>query len=349
MEMSLMRRLPKIELHCHLDGSMRPATAAQIAEEEGIELSCADLRELTERMTAPPSCSSLVEYLERFELPLLLMQTRSALKRIAYEAAEDAALDNVRYVEVRFAPQLHTRGGLSVDEIVTAVAEGLSEAEARYGHCVRMILICMRHHGQMDNEEVVRAASRFVSLGVVGVDLAGDEAGYPNELHAEVFELAHRLGLPITIHAGEAAGACSIRCAVEKLRARRIGHGVRLREDAEVTQLIRERRIPLELCVISNVQTKAVPSMDHHPIRDYLDSGLLVTVNTDNPTVSGTNQTREYENLARRFRFSERDIKNVARHAIEAAFVDEERKRQLKASFEREWRELGLTAGEAQA
>ncbi|OXM15403.1 adenosine deaminase [Paenibacillus herberti] len=345
--MSLMHRLPKIELHCHLDGSVRPATAAEIAEEEGIELNCSDLRELTERMTVSPSCTSLVEYIQRFELPLQLMQTRKALTRIAYETAEDAALDNVRYLEMRFAPQLHTRGGLTVDEIIGAVSEGLSAAEEKYGHCVRMILICMRHHGQIDNEVVVRAASRSKELGVVGVDLAGDEAGHPNELHTEVFELADRLGLPITIHAGEAAGACSIRSAVEKLRARRIGHGVRLREDAELTQVIRERRIPLELCVISNVQTKAVSSMENHPIRDYLDQGLLVTVNTDNPTVSGTNLTREYENLARRFRFSEKEIRRVAQNAIEAAFVDEERKEQLRERFEREWRELGLLAVES--
>ncbi len=342
--MNLMRRLPKIELHCHLDGSVRPATAAEIAEEEGIELSCRDLRDLTDRMTAPPSCSSLVEYLERFELPLLLMQSASSLSRIAFEAAEDAALDNVRYLEVRFAPHLHARRGLTVEEVIESVRSGLRAAEQKYGHCVRMILICMRHHGQMDNEEIVRAAARYHGDGVVGVDLAGDEAGYPNELHAEVFELADRLGLPITIHAGEASGACSIRCAVEKLRARRIGHGVRLQEDAEVTELIRIKGIPLELCVISNVQTKAVSCMEAHPIRSYLDSGLLVTVNTDNPTVSGTNQTREYENLTRRFRFSAGDIRKVAGHAINAAFVDEDRKRQLRELFEREWSELGLAA-----
>ncbi|MCM3746668.1 adenosine deaminase [Paenibacillus pasadenensis] len=350
---SLKRQLPKIELHSHLDGSVRPSTAAEIAEEEGIELNCSDLRELTERMTAPPSCTSLVEYLERFELPLLLMQSRAALKRIAYETAEDAALENVRYLEVRFAPQLHTGRGLSIDEIVGAVAEGLSAAEAKYGHTVRIILVCMRHHAQADNEEVVRAASRLAGLGVVGVDLAGDEAGYPNELHEEVFGLANQLGLPITIHAGEAAGACSIRCAVEKLHARRIGHGVRLREDAELLQLMSEQRIPLEMCVISNVQTKAVPSMESHPIREYLDGGLAVTVNTDNPTVSATNQTREYENLARRFRFTERDFMKVAENGIEAAFADGELKGRLRAQFRQEWRELGLVgsgeAGESRA
>ena len=174
-----MRRLPKIELHCHLDGSVRPSTAAEIAEQEEIEINCHDLQELTKRMTAPPSCSSLVEYLERFELPLQLMQTCSALTRIAYETAEDAALDNVRYLEVRFAPHFHTRKGLTVEMVIEAVRDGLMAAEQKYGHIVRMILICMRHHGQMDNEEVVRAASRYSGQGVVGVDLAGDEAGYP--------------------------------------------------------------------------------------------------------------------------------------------------------------------------
>ncbi|AJY76103.1 adenosine deaminase [Paenibacillus beijingensis] len=337
-----INRLPKIELHCHLDGCVRPQTVAEISEREGIELSADSLDELTSWMRVPPSCTSLVEYLKRFELPLQCMQTPYALERIARELAEDAAYENVKYMEVRFAPHLHTRQGMTAAEVIASVGAGLAAAEKNADIIVRMIVICMRHHSVELNMEAVRAAAQFLSKGVVGVDLAGDEANYPPELHESVFQLADELGIPVTIHAGEAGGANNIRTAVERLHARRIGHGVRLYEDAEVAQLLRERNVPLEMCVTSNVQTKAVDSFEKHPIRLYLNRGIGVTVNTDNRTVSDTDLTKEYNLLSHRFQFKAADFKKVAVRAIEAAFVEPELKPQLLRKFQEEWEKLGI-------
>lgn len=335
-------RLPKIELHCHLDGCVRPQTVAEIAEREGIDLSAGSLDELTSWMKVPPSCNSLVEYLKRFELPLQCMQTPYAVERIAREMAEDAAYENVKYMEVRFAPHLHTRQGMTVEEVIASVGAGLAAAEENNDIIVRMIVICMRHHSVELNKEAVRAASKFLGKGVVGVDLAGDEANFPPELHEDVFRLADELGIPVTIHAGEAGGAKNIRTAVERLHARRIGHGVRLYEDPDVVQMLCERNIPLEMCVTSNVQTKAVPSFAEHPIRRYMVRGVGVTVNTDNRTVSDTDLTKEYHLLSHRFQFKAADFKQVALQAIEAAFLEPERKPELLRKFQEEWDKLGI-------
>ena len=193
--------LPKIELHCHLDGSVRPQTIVELAAEEGRDL---NEEEVISFMRVPPSCSSLIEYLKCFDLPLSYMKTPSALTRIAREVVEDAAHENVKYMEIRFAPHLHTSAGMTVDEVIESVGRGISAAEDNSDIKVRMIIICMRHHSKELNEEVVQAAHRFAGSGVVGVDLAGDEAQYPPEQFVDIFQLADELGLPITIHAGEA-------------------------------------------------------------------------------------------------------------------------------------------------
>ncbi|AJY73950.1 adenosine deaminase [Paenibacillus beijingensis] len=338
----LINRLPKIELHCHLDGCVRPQTLADIARREGIELPAGSLEELTTLMKVPPSCSSLVEALKCFELPLKCMQTPYALERIAMELAEDAARENVKYIEVRFAPHLHTEQGMTVEDAIVSVGAGLAAAEKKTDIIARMIVTCMRNHSVEVNIEAVRAAAKFLGKGVVGVDLAGDEENFPPELHEKVFQLADELGIPVTIHAGEAGGANNIRTAVERLHARRIGHGVRLYEDAGAQQLLHDRNIPLEMCVTSNVQSKAVDSLEKHPIRSYLERGIGVTVNSDNRTVSDTDLTKEYQLLADHFQFKAADFKKVAVQAIEAAFVEPELKPELLRKFQEEWDKLGI-------
>jgi len=340
----LLKRLPKVELHVHLDGAVRPDTAIELARAEGIALPADDPAALLTHMRVGAECGSLAEYLAKFELVLPLLQTRQALERVAFELAERAAAHNCLYAEVRFAPQLHTRRGLGCSDAIEAVLAGLRLAEERCGIVARAIAICMRHHSEETNLAVVEAASRHRGRGLVAVDLAGDEASHPPARFRRVFAHARSLGLPCTIHAGEAAGADSIAEAMDGLGASRIGHGVRLREDPGLLEQVRQRRIPLELCPTSNVQTKAVAGWADYPLRDYVDRGIPATINTDNPTVSGTTWTDECAAAVERLGFSPPELVRLMRNAIEAAFLDEAGKRLLRDRFDRKLAELGLAA-----
>ncbi|MBB6673365.1 adenosine deaminase [Cohnella nanjingensis] len=337
-----LRRLPKVDLHLHLDGSVKPDTWLALASDQGIPSPVRDAASLLPLMRVDDTCGSLPDYLDKFAFVLPLLQTGEALERVAREAVEQASAHNCLYVEVRFAPQLHTQRGLTPDDAIRAVIAGLREGERRTGVVARVIAICMRHHSEALNHPVVEAAVRHYGRGLVAVDLAGDEGAFPAERFRDVFALAREAGIPITIHAGEAAGPFNIREAVEGLGAARIGHGVRLREDAELLEWIRERRIPLELCPTSNIQTKAVSSWSDFPLRDYYDRGLAVTVNTDNPTVSGTDMTRECRELAERFGFTAAELAGMMRNALDAAFVEEPARARLYARFEAQLAEMGI-------
>lgn len=337
-----LAKLPMIDLHVHLDGSVRPETLKELAMEQGMPLPAACDEELVARMQIDERCGSLKEYLSKFDFVLPYLQTAEALERTAFETAEQCARQNGRYIEVRFAPLLHTRKGLTADEAIGSVLAGLKRGEERFGILAKGIAICMRHHSVMDNLEVVEAAAAFKTGGLVAVDLAGDEASYPPLLHEEAFNLAHRLGMPVTIHAGEAAGAENIADAVLRLGARRIGHGVRARENPEVLKLVQEEGIPLELCPVSNIQTKAVPDWGRYPIREYFERGLVLTVNTDNPTVSGTTLHREYTVLAERFGFGPRETASLIMNSVRAAFVEGAEKEALVGQFRKRFNELGI-------
>jgi len=324
--------LPKVELHYHLDGGLRPSTVRALASEAGISLPERE-DELLQMLRVTNDCASLFEYLEKFQLPAALLQTAANLERVAYEAVEDAAKANVKYIEVRFAPQLHVEKGLTLEETVTAVLAGMKAGEQATGTIARLILICLRNHPIELNWQVLKQARVFYGHGVVGMDLAGDEAGFPPELHKSVFEEAHRLGIPITIHAGEAAGAENIRTSIDCLHACRIGHGVRLEQDPALLQVVREQRIALEMCLTSNIQTKASPSWDAHPIRRYYDQDLTVTVNTDNATVSNTTLNTEYERLMHFHDFRLDELQRMNAYAMEASFAEEEIKVKLLREF----------------
>ncbi|SFJ23538.1 adenosine deaminase [Paenibacillus sp. UNC496MF] len=327
--MNRWHALPKVDLHVHLDGSLRPATVLAIAAAEGIGLPAATEAGLLPHMQADDDCRSLPEYLSKFAFTTRFLQSGAALERAAFETLEQAAAQNCRYAEVRFAPQLHRLKGMRAEEAVHYVTEGLKRAEKQFDIQGRAIAICMRNHDRAANLEVVEAAARYAGRGIVAVDLAGDEAAYPPDRFRDVFALADKRGLPVTIHAGEAGGAENVLEAVERLGASRIGHGVRLREDPAVLQRVLERRIPLEMCPSSNIQTKAVNGWDDYPIRDYFDRGLVVTVNTDNPGVSGTDITREYGIVAEKFGFSDRELAVLIRNGARAAFLGETEKRAL--------------------
>lgn len=338
----LLARLPKVDLHLHLDGSVKPETILELALKQGISLPVYDPDGLIPHMRVTDNCGSLIEYLGKFDFTTRFLQTGEALERVAYEVVEQSVEHNCRYVEVRFAPQLHRNMGLSLEETFHYVIEGLKRAQRDFGTKFGVIAICMRNHSCTNNLEVIEAAAKFVGKGVVAVDLAGDEATYPPEFFREVFARSHKLGIPVTIHAGEAAGAVNVYEAVTQLGATRIGHGVRLRENAEILEMVKDRRIPLEMCPISNIQTKAVASWDAYPIREYMDQGLVVTINTDNPSVSDTNITKEYRAIADRFGFSTPELVKLIMNGVEAAFMEEHDKVTFRQEMEAELSSLGV-------
>ncbi|MFF2888184.1 adenosine deaminase [Paenibacillus sp. NPDC057967] len=331
-----MLTLPKVDLHLHLDGSVKPAAIMDFAREIGERLPVEEPELLLPYMRVEGECKSLIEYLNKFHFVGQFLHTPFSLERTAYEVVEQASAHRCMYIEVRFAPQLHRKLGMTVEDAIQCVVRGLQQGERDFGVTARCIAICLRGHSEELNREVIRAASLFLGRGVVAVDLAGAEAAYPAELYRDIFAMARERSLPITIHAGEAAGAVSVRTAVELLGADRIGHGVRMREDAAVVELIRRERIPLELCPISNLQTKAVEDLSTYPIREYFDLGIPVTVNTDNLTVSHTTITKEYELLHAELSFSEAEIARIAQNGAEAAFLQGEEKRDFLARFDQQ-------------
>ncbi|GGG79631.1 adenosine deaminase [Paenibacillus radicis (ex Gao et al. 2016)] len=335
-----LKRLPKIDLHLHLDGSVKPETIRALAHQQGKALP--EGNHLLSRMQIDEDCADLREYLSKFDFVLPFLQTAEALERVAFEVVEQAANQGCIYIEVRYAPLLHTKEGLCVEDVIGHVREGLRRGERQFGVIARAIVICMRHDRYDRNEAVIRAAASRYGDGVAAVDLAGDEAGFPPKLHRPLFELARRLGLPVTIHAGEAGGAENVIEAIAHLGAVRIGHGVRIDGHSEAMELVRSTRTPLELCPISNMQTKAVSSWEAYPLKRFLDSGIAVTVNTDNLTVSGTTITLEYIMLMRHCGLTLQDIGKLIRNGAEASFLEEPLKTGLIERVNRQLAEQGL-------
>jgi adenosine deaminase len=331
----LLRRLPKAELHCHLDGSVRAETLLELAREYKQPIPRDDADALREFMRVDDA-RSLEDYLAKFDVTLAVLQTAEALERVAYELAIDARRDGVRYIEVRFAPVLNVRGGLSLGEAVEAPLRGLERA-ARDGGAVGRIIICgLRHLSPEVSLELARLAVAYRTRGVVGFDLAGGELGNPASPHAAAFEFAQAHDLACTCHAGEGAGASSVREAIHRCGAHRIGHATRLIEDEALTQYVNDHGIPLEICLTSNVQTRAVVSYEAHPLRRYFDRGLNVVLNTDNRLMSGTTLTDEYLHAARSLDFTFDELARVARNGFASAFLSWEERSKLLADFDAE-------------
>jgi adenosine deaminase len=323
-------RLPKAELHVHLDGSLRPRTMIDLARMAGVSLPVSEPDALRRYMRVDDA-RNLEDYLTRFDLTVSVLQTADALERVAYEMVEDAARDGVRYLEVRYCPWLSRHRGLSLDDTIRAERRGLLRGEREFGVRTGIINCTLRHFDPARSVEIAESSVRMRAEGVVGFDIAGGEAGRPALPHAHAFEIAARGGLGITIHAGEAAGPESIAEAIFDCRADRIGHGTRLFEDPVLLAYVRDREIPIEVNLTSNLQTRVVPRAAAHPLRRYLDEGLTVTLSTDNWLMSGVTLSGEYDLAWRELQLTPGEVATLMLNGFRSAFAPLPERRALTA------------------
>ena len=324
----LLHRLPKAELHVHLDGSLRPETMLELAAEYGKRMPAHDPAHLADYMHVQDA-RNLVEYLERFSITLSVMQTAEALERIAYELAEDLAGENVRYAEIRYSPILNTQDGLPLTEAVDAPLRGLRRAQQDFGIETAIIICGIRNMEPATSRDLADLTVAYKDRGVVAFDLAGAEYNYPAKKHKDAFYTVINKNMAATIHAGEAYGAESIHQALHYCRANRIGHGTRLFEDADLMRFMNDFRIPIEICLTSNVQTKAVESFETHPLRQYYDYGLVLSLNTDNRLMSATTVTDEYWRAHRYLGFTWEELVDIALMGFKSSFMHRPRKLEL--------------------
>ena len=318
---SLLQRLPKVELHCHLDGSLRVETILDLAEKDGVQLPTTDLDRLRKNLVVGEKRGSLEDYIARFDITLSVMQTPESLERCAYELIEDVAKENVRYIEIRYSPILHTQKDMTPDDSVEAVRAGLQKAEKDFGVKSGIIVCGIRNISAEVSLKLADLTVRYKNNGVIGFDLAGAEENFPAKEHREAFYLIHNNNVNATIHAGEAFGPASIHQAIHYCGAHRIGHGTRLKEDKVLMHYVNDHRIPLEICLTSNWQTRSIRSLKHHPIKYYYDNGIRVTLNTDNRLMSGTTLTDEFKIAKQLFGFGLHDFREMTITAMKSAFL----------------------------
>ena len=314
-----LRRWPKVELHVHLDGALRPATMLELARAQNIRLP-ADTPDALAKAMLVRDAQSLEEYLQKYEITLSVLQTRAALERVAYEFVVDVAAENVRYVEVRYSPLLH-RPALTLAEAIEAPLAGIRRAEAETGTKVGLIVCGIRTRPPAQSLELARAAADYKTAGVVAFDLAGAERGHPAREHRAAFEYAAAHGMACTCHAGEGDGPESIHQALHECGATRIGHGTRLGEDTALLDEVIQRRIPLEMCLSSNVHTHTITQVAEHPFKRYLQQGVVVTLNTDGRLTDGVTLTDEYYLAHAALGLSPDDLSRVVVNACESAFL----------------------------
>ncbi|MEM9073327.1 MAG: adenosine deaminase [Myxococcota bacterium] len=329
LPLSFFERLPKTDLHVHLDGSLRLDTIFELADKEGVVLPADTPDGLRRAMHLGENTGSLVEYLKAFDTTLKVMQTEHSLHRTAYELAEDAAREGVRYMEVRYSPMLHTRGDLRLTQVVEAVLAGLRDAQKDHGIRSEVIICGIRNISPDASYEMAQLAVAYKNRGVVAFDLAGAEYDHPAKNHLDAFQLVRDNNLSVTIHAGEAYGPESIHQAIHVCGAHRIGHGCRLREDGDLLHYVNDHRIALECCPSSNVQTGAVRDLAGHPIRLYHNLGHRVTVNTDNRLVTDTTVSKELWLCHTQIGLTLEDIEKIVVNGFKAAFLPFHEKQQL--------------------
>jgi len=325
----VIQRLPKSDIHCHLDGCLRPRTVLELAGSQGVELPTRNLAQLTRVLEAGKRTRDLGDYLKIFDITLSVMQEEEALRRIASELVEDAAAENVKHLEVRFSPILHIKHKLSFERILNAVIQGLHEAGGRLRITTGVIICGIRSLDPKYSVALAELAVAYKGKGVLAFDLAGQEKDYPAKAHRAAFELIIRNNVNSTVHAGEAFGPASIGQALHYCGAHRIGHGTLLMQDVDLMNYVNDHRIPLEVCLSSNVQTRAVPSLKEHPFHFYFKQGLRVTLNTDSRLISATTVSKEFSLAVREFHLSPYEVKRIVINGFKSSFLPYAQKARL--------------------
>lgn len=331
---TLLHRMPKIDLHRHLEGSLRLQTLAEIAVAHGIDLPAYSIETLRRYVQAQEREQDYYRFLAKFRLLRRFYRSQEAVKRVVSEAIADAAADNVRYLELRFNPSaLAHAQGFALQDVVEWVSHAAACAQQASAVTARLILQIGRDEMPRAAEEILDLALAYRLRGVVGVDLAGDEVNYPAYRLAHLFRRARQEGLGVTIHAGEVGGALNVRDAILLFHAQRIGHGIHALENSEVVGLVRERGITLEVCPTSNLQTGAVRSLSHHPLPDLFALGLRVTLNTDDPSISDTTLTDEYLIAMTVIGMEREQMRRLVFNALDVAFLPEKERQRLRAEL----------------
>ncbi|MCF7825153.1 MAG: adenosine deaminase [Candidatus Marinimicrobia bacterium] len=321
--------LPKPELHCHLDGSLRLETMLDLAQKDKVELPAKDVDGLRKAVVVQGRVKNLEEYIDKFKYTLAVLQTPEALQRVAFELAQDAAAENVRHLEVRYSPILHNDKGMTAMESLDAVISGLREAQHEFNISTGVIVCGIRNFSIESSIELAELAIAYKYRGVIGYDLAGIEENFPAKHHLEAFYLIRNNNVNVTLHAGEAYGPQSIHQAIHYCGANRIGHGTRLREDGDLMNYINDHRICLEICLTSNIQTGTIDKVENHPLKFYHDYGLRLSLNTDNSLISGVTLVDEYMLAHKTFNFNMLDFKDFIISGFKSAFLQHRERTKL--------------------
>ncbi|MCA9899634.1 MAG: adenosine deaminase [Anaerolineales bacterium] len=333
--MADLKSLPKIDLHRHLEGSLRLETLLEIARKYKLKIPADNLETLRPYVQVTNDPATHEAFLAKFEVLRHFYRTPELIHRLVYEAVADAAEDNIKYLELRFSPQALTRvRGFSMADAADWVIESVAQAEADYDIQVGLIVTLVRHDPIQQARHVAEIAFERYGKGIVGLDLAGDEVKFPSRPFTPLFKEAKQVGLGITVHAGEWASAFGVREAVLDLYADRIGHGVRTLENSEILRLVRDRQTAFEVCLTSNLQTGVVHQMDHHPLVDMLDVGLNATINTDDPSISNCTLTDEYEIAVHRLKIGYTALRQSIMMAAAAAFLPPNGQQALVQKFD---------------
>ncbi len=327
----LIKSLPKIDLHCHLDGSVRTQTVLDLARRQNYLLPADNVKELRKYVRVSPDCRSLSEFLERFEVFYPLLKTSYALERITYELLRDCSLENTKYMEIRFAPVLQKTENFPVTEVVESVLKGLERGRSDFDIKAGVILCLYRGTSGEEIKETAECALKMKNYGVCGVDIAGDETLYGLSDFCETLDFCRENGINMTIHAGESGGPQNIAAAIKR-GASRIGHGIALQKDRRLYRTLIEKEIPLEICITSNVQTQVVNDYGVHPFREFYKKGVKITLNTDDRGVSGIDLTHEY-NKAVELGLKIDELKDIILNGVKYSFQDEREKDKMKQEF----------------
>lgn len=325
-----IKNLPKIELHCHLDGSLSLETIKKIIPVKKLPSSDSDILKL---LMVSDNCKNLSEYLEKFHLPLTGLQSSENLELAAYNMIKDVSKENLKYIEVRFAPTLSINNGLSIAEVIESVIRGLKKGEEEFGVYTNCIVCGMRQDSYEKNVNMLKIAKDFLNYGVCALDLAGDEIKFPTKTHIDLFKYAKNIDFPFVIHSGETGNIENVALAVD-LGAKRLGHGIALGQDQELIKVVKSKRIGIEMCPSSNIQTHAIENYEEYPMRKFLENDLLVSVNTDNRTVSNTTMTRELEIVEKLYGNEINNLmKKIYDNTVITSFADDSIKNYLESLF----------------